>query len=242
MPRTLQTLVTCEHGGNGVPLQFRELFAGRERILASHRAYDAGALELARRLAAACRAPLLAAETTRLLVDLNRSPRHPQLHAPWVRKLAAEERRAIVAEHHEPHRSAVEKRVAEMLAVGSVAHLSVHSFTPIRRGVVRNADFSLLYDPRRPAERAFAAAWLTELRRIRPELRLRRNYPYLGTADGLTTWLRRRFHDPTRPNEAVYLGIELEVNQKWVRRGGQAWEGLQRSIVESLTVVLAESV
>jgi hypothetical protein len=42
----------------------------------------------------------------------------------------------------------------------------------------------------------------------RPEMRVRRNYPYLGKTDGLTTYLRRQF-----PAEQ-YLGIELEVNQR----------------------------
>ena len=44
-------LVTCEHGGNRVPKEYRRLFAGWEPVLASHRGYDPGALTLARELA-----------------------------------------------------------------------------------------------------------------------------------------------------------------------------------------------
>ena len=37
--------------------------------------------------------------------------------------------------------------------------------------------------------------------------RVRRNYPYLGKGDGLTTWLRRRFFS------SEYAGVEIELNQ-----------------------------
>ena len=61
-------LVTCEHGGNRVPKRYRRLFAGWESVLASHRGYDPGALTLARELARAFDAPLVASTVTRLLV------------------------------------------------------------------------------------------------------------------------------------------------------------------------------
>jgi hypothetical protein len=41
---------------------------------------------------------------------------------------------------------------------------------------------------------------------------VRRNYPYRGTADGFTTYLRRQF------SARKYLGIELEVNQSLLGR------------------------
>ena len=77
------------------------------------------------------------------------------------------------------------------------------------RGETRNADVGILYDPRRPAEKRFAMAWARAIRAAARELRVRRNYPYLGVGDGLTTTLRRRFP------AWRYLGIELEVNQRF---------------------------
>ena len=41
-------LITCEHGGNRIPPRYRDLFAGCEALLQSHRGYDPGALTLAR--------------------------------------------------------------------------------------------------------------------------------------------------------------------------------------------------
>ena len=43
-------LLTCEHGGNRIPPEYRALFRGATAALASHRGWDPGALALARRL------------------------------------------------------------------------------------------------------------------------------------------------------------------------------------------------
>jgi predicted N-formylglutamate amidohydrolase len=71
------------------------------------------------------------------------------------------------------------------------------------------------------------------LAKLAPDLRLRRNYPYQGRADGLTASLRR--HHP----DAAYVGIELEVNQRFVDQRGAAWERLRTMLVDSLKKALA---
>ena len=226
-------LVTCEHGGNRVPSRWRALFAGHEALLASHRGLDIGSLEVARRMAAAFGAPLVAARTTRLLVDLNRSRGHPRLFSPVTRPLRRAERDRILARHYEPYRREVETSVARQVAAGRrVLHVSSHSFTPELDGEVRDADVALLYDPSRRAERRFCDAWHAALAAADPALRVRRNYPYPGKADGLTTHLRRLF-----PGNR-YLGIELEVNQRHPLAGGTSWRRLQRSVIAALAEAL----
>jgi predicted N-formylglutamate amidohydrolase len=71
-------LVTCEHGGNRIPAPYRKLFVRQRALLDSHRGWDPGALQMARALSTALRAPLVASTTSRLLVDLNRSAGHPR--------------------------------------------------------------------------------------------------------------------------------------------------------------------
>jgi predicted N-formylglutamate amidohydrolase len=95
-------------------------------------------------------------------------------------------------------------------------------------GVHRNADVGLLYDPQRKREKAFCKIWLTELVRQDPELKIRMNYPYRGTTDGFTTWLRKR-HD-----EFQYVGVELEVNQNLVNPAAQTWLKLKQALASSL--------
>jgi predicted N-formylglutamate amidohydrolase len=204
-------IFTCEHGGNRVPARYRSLFAGSERVLESHRGWDRGALVLARALARRLGAPLLAATTTRLLVDHNRTATHRGAFSGYVEGLSAEEKARMLDALYWPHRRAVERAVAREVRSGRrVVHVAVHSFTPVLRGVRRNADLGLLYDPARPGERVLCERWSRELRISRPELRVRLNYPYRGTSDGLTTALRREHA------AASYIGIEIEMNQRLI--------------------------
>ena len=227
-------VVTCEHGGREVPDSYASLFAGLEALLDTHRGWDPGALELARQMALALDAPLFAATTTRLLIDLNRSIGHRQLHSEATRGLALAARREIAALHYRPHRDAVEAEVARLIAGGRrVVHIASHSFTPELNGVVRQADVAWLYDPGRAGEGALAAQWLGALHQRRPDLKLRRNYPYQGKGDGLTALLRQR-HTP-----AQYVGLELEVNQRFVLAGGAPWATLCADVTQALAEVLA---
>jgi predicted N-formylglutamate amidohydrolase len=217
-----------------VPARWRPLFRGAERLLASHRGYDPGALEVARRLARATGARLHAARATRLLVDLNRSPGHRRLFSERTRGLERGEKERLLAELYLPYRSAVEREVRRAIeAGGRVLHLSVHSFTPVLDGDVRRADVGLLYDPARPAERAFAGTWSRGLCERAPELRVRRNYPYRGVDDGLIPWLRERF--PARR----YAGLELELNQRHAAGPPDAWRRFGEVLVGTFLGALA---
>jgi predicted N-formylglutamate amidohydrolase len=120
----------------------------------------------------------------------------------------------------------VEEAIGSFIEKGhNVLHLSVHSFTPILNGTIRNADIGLLYDPRRKREADFCNRWKEALNAAEPNVKVRCNYPYRGTADGFTTHLRRMFE-----NEK-YAGVELEVNQKFPLSDEQVWEKLQDTLV-----------
>jgi predicted N-formylglutamate amidohydrolase len=208
VPPVETILLTCEHAGKRVPAEYRRYFAAEADRLDGHAAYDPGAFAFARQLARRLGAPLHAHHVTRQLVDVNRSIGHRSLFSASLATATPEERRRILARHYLPHRQRVERRLARDLAGGrTVVHIGVHSFTPELDGEVRNADIGLLYDPQRRREGAFCRRWQKLLRDTAPAVRVRRNYPYLGAADGLTTHLRRRFGHR-------YLGIELELNQE----------------------------
>jgi predicted N-formylglutamate amidohydrolase len=236
LARANHLVITCEHAGRKVPRAYNALFLGREESLASHRGWDAGALELGRQMAEAFGAPLHVATTTRLLIDLNRSIGHPQLFSEVTRPLSRTRRDNILDLYYRPHRQAVESDIARRIGSGHrVIHVASHSFTPTLDDLPRHADVAWLYDPRRPGEVAFARAWMRALEQRSPELRLRRNYPYQGRADGLTASLRR--HHP----DATYVGIELEVNQRFVEERGAPWKRLRTMLVDSLTKALADT-
>ena len=225
-------IITCEHGGNRIPAAYRRFFSGQRRLLDSHRGHDPGALVVACALARAFEAPLVASTVSRLLVDLNRSIGHRQIFSPAIPAKPVALRAEILRRHYLPYRAEVEKRVARSVARGRrVIHISSHSFTPVLDGVVRRADVGLLYDPVRRAEARFCAQWRASLASIAPELRVRRNYPYAGKGDGLTSYLRRRFP------ERSYVGIEVEINQKIAQAGGPGWSALRATLVASLRAV-----
>lgn len=233
-PRDERLVITCEHGGNRVPRNYASVLRPLRAMLKTHRGFDPGALRLALDLAAATGAPLDASTTTRLLVDLNRSIDHPDVFGPTTRDMPELERKRIIADHYQPYRSAVERRIADLVRAGHpVMHISVHSFTPVLRGRTRKADIGLLYDPSRKRESAFVDAWAAALGLVNDAARVRRNYPYKGTSDGFTTYLR------TLHADARYAGIELEVNQQLVRRGGAAWLRSRASIVTALLLAIA---
>lgn len=226
-------LITCEHGGNQVPAPFRGLFREHRELLDSHRGWDPGALVMAEQLATACGAPLVASTTSRLLIDLNRSVGHRQAFSPVTLSASTDVKDRIVAEHYRPYRDEVEDLVAQAVSRSErVIHISSHSFTPELDGVVRQADVGLLYDPRRPGEVDIGTRWQKTLAALRPDLRVRRNYPYAGKADGLTSHLRKRFP----PND--YVGIEMEVNQRFVLAGGRPWIALRTDLIDSLATTI----
>ncbi len=225
-------LLTCEHGGNRIPRQYAHLFAGAGAVLASHRGWDPGALELARHCARRLRRPLFAVTWSRLFVEANRSPNNRRIWSDYTKDLPRGERQAILERWWRPHRHEVEQAVAAARGAGHrVVHVAVHSFTPELDGEVRNADVSFLYDSRRKGEGAFSRRWAECLRHRNPALRVRYNYPYSGRSDGMTTALRK-LHAPAR-----YLGIELEINQALV--GGPGWKRCQADLAASLADALA---
>jgi len=226
-------VLSCEHGGNRVPARYAALFDNARQALRSQRGWDPGALDLARGLEKRFQAPLVFATVTRLLVELNRSPAHPTLFSEFSRGLPATERERLLARYYRPYRERLAALVAETIGrAGRAVHVSVHTFTPALDGVERTADVGLLYDPRRPSERALCDVWLRALRVLCPDLRVRRNYPYLGRSDGLTTHLRKQW-----PPEQ-YAGIELEVNQRWPLIGSRTWTRLQADVAASLEEAL----
>lgn len=225
-------LLTCEHATNHVPRAYRHLFARCPKVLDTHRAIDLGAFELAKDMAQRTGAPLVVGRVTRLLVELNRT-RGPKVFSEFTASLPPKKRDALLLTYYDPHRAAVTELVESTQRRGRVAlHVGVHSFTPVLHGEPRRAHLGLLFDPRRPLESRFCRAWQRILQDALPDLVIRRNYPYLGRSDGLTTSLRKVF-DPMR-----YLGIELEVNQALTQER-RAWDALRATLTETLLTALA---
>ena len=75
-------------------------------------------------------------------------------------------------------------------------------------------------------EKAFCEVWKNLIWEENSLLKVRYNYPYLGSADGFATYLRKQFPE-------YYIGIELEVNQKWVKNNAFD-ESIKTSLINSI--------
>jgi len=228
-------LLTCEHGGNQIPARFSASFAGQEQVLASHRGYDIGALPLFRDLKELADVSFFS-ETSRLVVDLNRSQHHKNLFSEFIAPLPDSEKKIVIQNYYDPYRDRVEQTVEHFVLAGKqVLHLAVHTFTPVLNGKLRHADIGLLYDPKRNGEQTICKLWKAQLLKQNAGLQVRFNYPYLGIADGLPTYLRRKF------TGEQYLGIELEVNQRFPEADQEVWLGIRHQLETTLQLVLQQA-
>ena len=217
-------IISCEHSSNEVPEKYKHLFEQDVEILNTHRGWDPGASVLATILSEKLDAPLFSYPWTRLLIEPNRSLGHHQLYSKF--SAAYPHKKELINQFYTPYRDNVEKEISKILNKRHQAvHLSVHTFTPILDNNVREFDIGLLYDPKRESEKQFSKVLRKSLKE---EFRVKMNQPYKGSADGFTTYLRKRF------NGDCYLGIELEVNQALYFDDKIKWKNVCDSIAMSI--------
>jgi len=203
-------LISVPHDGWQIPTEIVQYMCGAGRGIPDTDWHVAQLYDFASQRGAS----MLVAHYSRYVVDLNRPPHNPAVFSAVTRGLPRLERDRLLAHHHAPHWQRVRARLAER--TGRVVHLAIHSFTPVLHGERRDFEIGLLYDPSRLSERALARELAARLRHLQPDLRVRRNAPYRGVADGLATALRREL-----PN-ARYVGLEIELNQRALARPGAA--------------------
>ncbi|OWU99527.1 N-formylglutamate amidohydrolase [Fibrobacter sp. UWR2] len=218
----MKLMLTCEHASNRLPAAFKKFVP--TNVQGTHRAYDIGALKVFRKLVKFAK-PEFSCEGkfSRLFVDLNRTITNKSAFSEYYGELetsdkaAAEKVKTEATAYWKEYRANVERFVTQNIGKGSkvagnkgatIVHLGIHSFTPVLNGKPRNTDIGILYDPMRPQERAYANVIKDEIKRLYPHMKVRFNYPYKGTSDGLTTSLRKKFGPR-------YVGIEIEINQKF---------------------------
>jgi len=203
----MKLILTCEHGGNTVPIQLAHIFKNNSAVLETHSAFDLGALDLFNALKPLSETSFYSKQS-RLLIELNRSLHHPKLFSTYSKALSKVEQRDLI-KTYTLYRNSVETCIKKLIdAHERVIHISVHSFTPILNSVERNCDIGLLFDSRISQEKAVCKRLKQQLSQENSLLKIRYNYPYLGKSDGFITYLRKQFPDH-------YIGIELEINQKY---------------------------
>ncbi|WP_428647207.1 N-formylglutamate amidohydrolase [Roseibium sp.] len=147
-------LLLCDHARNTVPAPYGDLGVPPEQF-ERHIGYDIGAravtLELARRL----NAPACLSTFSRLLIDPNRGEDDPTLVmrlsdgavVPGNARVDAQERMHRIRQFHQPYHNLIDGTLDQMLAAGAPPVIfSIHSFTPVWRGVPRPWHVTVLWD------------------------------------------------------------------------------------------------
>ena len=216
----MKLMLTCEHASNRLPAAFKKAIPAE--VLKTHRAYDIGALAVFRKLVKFAKPEFYCeGKFSRLFVDLNRTITNKSAFSEYYEQLdkaTASKVKAQATAYWSEYRAAIEKFVDSALkpktrvakSEPEIVHLGIHSFTPELNGKVRNTDIGILYDPSRPKECELAQVIKAEIKRLHPEMKVRFNYPYKGTSDGLTTTLRKKIGPR-------YAGLEIEINQKFFK-------------------------
>ncbi|MDF2996086.1 MAG: N-formylglutamate amidohydrolase [Xanthobacteraceae bacterium] len=147
-------LLLCDHASNALPPEYGTLGLPASE-LERHIGYDIGAAGIARELAGLLGAPAVLSHFSRLLIDPNRGEDDPTLVmrlsdgaiVPGNRHVDAAEVERRIARFHRPYHQAIERTIDDALAAGLIpVLLSIHSFTPVWRGVPRPWHAGLLWD------------------------------------------------------------------------------------------------
>jgi len=217
-------VIVVDHASRRIPRALGDLGLPPDQ-LERHIAWDIGALGVARRMAEALHAPLIAQNYSRLVIDCNRDPAvatsiptiGEHIEIPGNIGLTAEGVAARRAEIFEPYHRQVRALLDERAAAGRRTILvAQHSMTDIYHGVRREMHAAVLYN----RDRRFAGLVLDALRR-EAGLTIADNQPYFVSDET----------DYTIPRHGEARGlphVEIEIRQDLVGDDAGQAEWAQR--------------
>ncbi len=207
----LGLVLSCEHASWTLPPGVD--LGVPDDVLRSQASWDPGAYDIAARLGETLGLPVHTGAFSRMWVDLNRGPDHPDVvprcsygaAVPGNAHLDDAGRAHRLAEYHAPYWEAVRRDArARLLSVGACLQVSSHSFDPALDPSARRFDVGVLYDPGTPFEAELAERLQFGLRAA--GLDVRANQPYRGVGPGITTSLRDELAGHR------YAGIQIETS------------------------------
>lgn len=224
-------VVLCDHATNHLPPEYGGLGLAASEF-DRHIAYDIGAGAVALGLAARLGAPAVLSRFSRLLIDPNRGKDDPTLVMrisdgaviPGNRHLDAAERSRRITRFYAPYHDAIARVLDVCLKTGVVPVIvSLHSFTPVWRGVPRPWHAGILWDK----DPRLALPFLDELR-ADATLVVGDNEPYTGILTGDTMW-----QHATQRGLAAAL-VEIRQDLIATRQGQEDWSAHLAGIVETI--------
>lgn len=183
-------LLLCDHASNHVPEDLARLGVP-EQEFARHIAYDIGAADVTRRLAAHLRAPAILTRFSRLIIDPNRGRDDPTLVmrlsdgavVPGNARIDEAGKDERIRRFYAPFDDAIDAAVAAAMRAGAPpAIVTIHSFTACWRGWMRPWHVGILWD----GDDRMSAPLIAGLRADPAGLTVGDNEPYGGGLPGDT--------------------------------------------------------
>ncbi len=222
--RMTALLFSCENATCAVPEAYREIFRGSEDVLTSAEGWEPGALNLAQGFAMKFRTPLVHADVTRLLIDLEE-----QGEARWSRfaqKLPEPTRIKLADRLERPYQLMLKQRITEDLRRHkAVLHVMVHTDA--------STDGLVLLEtpPEAPLAAAFGSAWRAKLVAAGMDVRQVSGVKMCPLGELLS-----RDYSATR-----YVQVRLAVSQTFFLEGRPwKWEIGKKILLDSLDAVVKE--
>jgi predicted N-formylglutamate amidohydrolase len=191
-----QGLIICDHAAARVPKALQKTFGVSKADMKKHIAWDPGAEIISRQLAKKLDMPAVISSYSRLVVDLNRAPEHPEsippssdhIVVPGNAKLTKAARQQRLDELFWPYQDEIGAQVEGFIANDRVPLvIAIHSFTPEMDGFKRPWDIGMLWNK----EEKIALTFIAALQKAHPKLVIGHNEPYSlkdGRFAGSTIW------------------------------------------------------
>jgi hypothetical protein len=217
-------LFSCENATCAVPEAYREIFRGAEEVVTSPEGWEPGSLNLAQGFAMRFRTPLVHADVTRLLIDLEKEG-----DARWSRfamKLPEATRVKLVDRLERPYQLMLKQRITEDLRRHkALLHVMVHTDA--------STDGMVLLEtpPEAPLAATFASAWRAKLVAAGMDVR---------QVGGVKMCALGEFLSAAHP-ATQYAQVRLAVSQTFFLEGRPwKWEICKKILLDSLEAVVRE--
>ncbi len=231
-------LLVCDHASNRIPRRLGTLGVSEEDRQ-RHIAWDVGAADLARRMAARLDATLVLQTYSRLVIDCNRDPGVPSAmpirsevtDIPGNHDLEPRDRQARMSEIFQPYHDRIGYIMAAREAAGRPTVLvAVHSFTPYYEGLgARPWHVGVLYN-----RDSRLSNLMLDLLRAEPGLTVGDNEPYAVSDE-------TDYTIPIHGEKRGVLHVEFEVRHDEIESeaGQEKWAARLSHMLSHAVIHLA---
>jgi predicted N-formylglutamate amidohydrolase len=175
-------LIVADHASNRIPPDISDIGVS-DADMQTHIAWDIGTELLAMRLQSLLKCPAVIAEYTRLLIDLNRDPKHPGLvparsdgvTIPYNVAMSAAEKMQRMQEYFAPYHQQISQEIDRLEKPFLIA---LHSFTPVMDGFARPWEIGFLWN----SDAALSLRAAEMMAEQEPAFAIGLNQPYSGKA------------------------------------------------------------